>query len=212
MLNEKRITLAWNGASGAPYGLRLLDCLLAADYQVYLLISSAAKVVFATEQNMKLPTKPEAVKAVLSTYLQSSTEKLEVLTSKDWFSAVASGSSAPKKMVVCPCSVGAVAAIANGMSENLAERAADVVLKERGQLLLVVRETPYSILHLENMLKLSKMGAVIMPASPGFYHKPTSIEDLIDFIVARVLDHLNIEQSLFLPWGYHPSNTDDTLC
>ncbi len=202
MLNEKRITLAWNGASGAPYGLRLLDCLLAADYQVYLLISSAAKVVFATEQDLKLPTKPEAAKAVLSTYLHSSTEKLEVLTSKDWFSPVASGSSAPKKMVVCPCSVGAVAAIANGMSENLAERAADVVLKERGQLLLVVRETPYSTLHLENMLKLSKMGAVIMPASPGFYHKPTSIEDLIDFMVARVLDHLNIEQSLMLPWGY----------
>ncbi|QSA19149.1 UbiX family flavin prenyltransferase, partial [Vibrio furnissii] len=112
---------------------------------------------------------------------------LVVCGKDDWFSPVASGSAAPKQMVVCPCSAGSVAAIAHGMSDNLIERAADVVMKERGQLLLVVRETPFSTLHLENMHKLSQMGVTIMPAAPGFYHQPQSIDDLIDFLVARIL-------------------------
>lgn len=199
---QKTITLAFTGASGAPYGLRLLHCLLAADYQVYLLISSAARVVLATEQNLKLPAAPEKAQAALVEYLQCDTEKLIVCGKEDWFSPVASGSAAPKKMVICPCSAGSVAAIAHGMSDNLIERAADVVIKERGQLLLVVRETPFSTLHLENMHKLSQLGVTIMPAAPGFYHQPQSIDDLVDFMVARVLDHLGIEQTLMTPWGY----------
>ena len=166
--SDKRITLAWTGASGAPYGLRLLECLLAADYHVYLLISSAARVVLATEHGLKLPAGPDAAKEALVKQLGCSTEKLEVCGKEDWFSPVASGSAAPKQMVVCPCSAGTLASVAHGLSDNLLERAADVVLKERGQLLMVVRETPFSTLHLENMLKLSQMGATIMPAAPGF--------------------------------------------
>lgn len=202
MNNNRTITLAWTGASGAPYGLRLLQCLLAADYQVYLLISSAARVVLATEHGLKLPANPEAAQAALVEHLGCASDKLVVCGKEDWFSPVASGSAAPKQMVVCPCSAGSVAAFAHGMSDNLIERAADVVLKERGQLLLVVRETPFSTLHLENMLKLSQMGVTIMPAAPGFYHQPQSIEDLVDFMVARILDHLGIEQALVPRWGY----------
>ncbi|CAH8225947.1 UbiX family flavin prenyltransferase [Vibrio aestuarianus] len=199
---QKTITLAFTGASGAPYGLRLLECLLAADYQVYLLISSAARVVLATEHGLKLPSGPEAAKAALVEHLHCDADKLIVCGKEDWFSPVASGSAAPKQMVVCPCSAGSVAAIAHGLSDNLIERAADVVMKERGQLLLVVRETPFSTLHLENMLKLSQMGVTIMPAAPGFYHQPQSIEDLVDFMVARILDHLGVEQGLVPRWGY----------
>jgi len=202
MNKEKTMTLAFTGASGAPYGLRLLECLLAADYTVYLLISSAARVVMATEYNLKLPSRPEAAKAILVKRFNCQPDSLEVCGKEDWFSPVASGSAAPKKMVICPCSVGSVAAIAHGMSDNLIERAADVVMKERGKLLLVVRETPFSTLHLENMHKLSQLGVTIMPAAPGFYHQPKGIEDLIDFMVARILDHLGIEQKLVARWGY----------
>lgn len=202
MRNEKTITLAFTGASGAPYGLRLLERLLAADYKVYLLISSAARVVMATEHDLKLPSGPEAAKEALVKLLKCDPKLLEVCGKEDWFSPVASGSAAPSKMVVCPCSAGSVAAIAHGMSDNLIERAADVVMKERGQLLLVVRETPFSTLHLENMHKLSQMGVTIMPAAPGFYHQPKSIDDLVDFMVARILDHLGIEQKLVSRWGY----------
>ncbi|NLS12413.1 UbiX family flavin prenyltransferase [Vibrio sp. SM6] len=201
-IKRKAITLAWTGASGAPYGLRLLHCLLAADYHVYLLISSAARVVLATEQGLKLSSRPALAQEALMDYLQCTAGELTVCSKEDWFSPVASGSAAPKQMIVCPCSAGSVASIVHGMSDNLIERAADVVLKERGQLLLVVRETPFSTLHLENMLKLSQMGVTIMPAAPGFYHQPQSIDDLIDFIVARVLDHMGIEQTLVPRWGY----------
>ncbi|MGR6860477.1 flavin prenyltransferase UbiX [Aliivibrio salmonicida] len=205
---KKVITLAMTGASGAPYGLRLLECLLAADYHVYFLISSAARVVMATEHDLKLPSGPDAMKAALVEHLDCNADNLTVCGKEDWFSPVASGSAAPKQMVVCPCSAGSVASIAHGISDNLIERAADVVLKERGQLIMVVRETPFSTLHLENMLKLSQMGAMIMPAAPGFYHQPKSIEDLIDFMVARILDHLGVEQGLVPRWGYDQRQKD----
>ncbi len=201
-MTDKRITLAWTGASGAPYGLRLLECLLAADYQVYLLISSAARVVLATEHGLKLSASPDKAREQLVEHLHCDAEKLIVCGKDDWFSPVASGSAAPKQMVVCPCSAGSLASIAYGMSDNLIERAADVVIKERGQLLLVVRETPFSTIHLENMLKLSKLGVTVMPAAPGFYHQPQSIDDLIDFMMARILDHLGVEQGLVPRWGY----------
>lgn len=202
-MTDKRITLAWTGASGAPYGLRLLECLLAADYQVYLLISSAARVVLATEHGLKLSASPDKAREQLAAHLQGNADKLTVCGKDDWFSPVASGSAAPKQMVVCPCSAGSLASIAYGMSENLIERAADVVVKERGQLVLVVRETPFSTIHLENMLKLSQIGVTIMPAAPGFYHQPQSIDDLIDFMVARILDHLGVKQGLVPRWGYN---------
>ncbi|MGO1298931.1 MAG: flavin prenyltransferase UbiX [Vibrio sp.] len=199
---NRQITLAWTGASGAPYGLKLLECLLAQDFQVYLLISSAARVVLATEHGLKLPAGPDAAHKILIEHFQCPAQQLVVCGKEDWFSPVASGSAAPKQMVVCPCSASSVASIAYGMSDNLIERAADVVLKERGQLLLVVRETPFSTIHLENMHKLSQMGVTIMPAAPGFYHQPQSIDDLVDFMVARILDHLGVEHHLVKRWGY----------
>ena len=199
---QKNITLAMTGASGALYGLTLLKELLTAGYHVYFLASSAARVVMATEHNLKLPAGSDGMKKALVEYLHCDADHLTVCGKEEWFSPVASGSAAPKQMVVCPCSTGSLASIAHGLSDNLIERAADVVLKERGQLIMVVRETPFSTLHLENMHKLSQMGAIIMPAAPGFYHQPKSIEDLVNFMVARVLDHLDIEQSFVPRWGY----------
>ena len=130
--------------------------------------------------------------------------KSECMAKKIGFSPVASGSSAPKQMIICPCSTGTLSAVAMGACDNLIERAADVVIKEKGQLILVPREMPLSTIHLENMLTLSKIGATIMPAAPGFYHQPKQLSDLVDFVVARVLDHLTISQSLMNPWGYKP--------
>ncbi|MCH1926633.1 UbiX family flavin prenyltransferase [Shewanella sp. C32] len=199
---SKTISLAWTGASGAPYGLRLLECLLKADYQVFLMISSAARVVLATENDIKLSAAPEKATEQLRAIMPAS-GTLTVLGKDEWFSPPASGSAAPKQMVICPCSTGTLAAVATGMSNSLLERAADVVMKERGQLLLVPRETPFNAIHLEHMLSLTRMGAVIMPAAPGFYHHPQTVQDLIDFVVARILDHLGVEHSLTGRWGYN---------
>ncbi|NMR24482.1 UbiX family flavin prenyltransferase [Pseudoalteromonas sp. NEC-BIFX-2020_015] len=202
MQYKETITLAFSGASGAPYGLRLLEVLLAQQFRVYVLISSAARVVLDTESNIKLSGNEDKATEQLSTLFNAPAGQLQVFGKDNWFSPVASGSAAPKKMVVCPCSAGSVSAIAMGASDNLLERAADVVIKERGQLILVPRETPFSEIHLENMLKLAKLGVTIMPAAPGFYHQPQTINDLVDFIVARILDHLNIEHTLTKRWGY----------
>ncbi|GAP74140.1 3-polyprenyl-4-hydroxybenzoate carboxy-lyase UbiX [Pseudoalteromonas sp. SW0106-04] len=199
---KEPITLAFSGASGAPYGLRLLEVLLQQGHQVFVLISSAARVVLDTESNIKLSANEQKATAQLSERFGAESEQLQVFGKDNWFSPVASGSAAPKKMVVCPCSAGAVSAIAVGASDNLLERAADVVIKERGQLILVPRETPFNEIHLENMLKLSRLGVTIMPAAPGFYHQPQSIAELVDFMVARILDHLAIEQQLTSRWGY----------
>ncbi|MFB1014405.1 MAG: flavin prenyltransferase UbiX [Alteromonadaceae bacterium] len=199
---SQKITLAITGASGSAYALRLLECLIAANYQVYVLCSSAARVVFDTEVGFKLPASPDAATQTLTNKFNAQPGQITVFGKEQWFSPVASGSAAPKKMIVCPCSTGTLAAIAHGMSDNLIERAADVVIKERGQLILVPRETPFSTLHLQNMLSLSQQGVVIMPAAPGFYHQPESINDLIDFMVGRMLDHLGIEQSIMPRWGY----------
>ena len=199
---NKSITLAITGASGAPYALRLLEQLVKADYKIFLLISSAAKVVFATEEDLKIPGKPEDAGRFFTEKFSAKEEQIRVCGKEEWFSAVASGSAAPKQMVVCPCSTGSLSSIAIGACDNLIERAADVVIKERGQLILMPREMPFSTIHLENMLKLSQMGVTIMPASPGFYHQPKSIDDLVDFVVARILDHLGVDQKLVARWGY----------
>ncbi|WP_412972554.1 flavin prenyltransferase UbiX [Glaciecola sp. MF2-115] len=199
---NKSITLAITGASGAPYALRLLEQLVKADYKVFLLISSAAKVVFATEEDLKIPSKPEDAGRFFAEKFSAQEGQITVCGKEEWFSPVASGSAAPKQMIVCPCSTGTLSSIAVGASDNLIERAADVVIKERGQLILVPREMPFSTIHLENMLKLSQMGVTIMPAAPGFYHQPKTIEDLVDFVVARILDHVGLEQGLVARWGY----------
>ena len=200
---EKKITLAITGASGSAYALRLLECLVAANYQIYVLCSSAARVVFDTEVGLKLPASPEAAGQFLIKKFNAQAEQITVFGKEQWFSPVASGSAAPKQMIICPCSTGTLAAISQGMSDNLIERAADVVIKERGQLILVPRETPFSTIHLQNMLSLSQIGVTIMPAAPGFYHNPKSINDLIDFMVGRMLDHIGIEQKIMPRWGYH---------
>ncbi|HLV49268.1 MAG TPA: flavin prenyltransferase UbiX [Aliidiomarina sp.] len=207
MQNDPRITLAITGASGAPYALRLLECLVAQGQQVLVLISSAAKVVFATEENIQFPSGNERTAEFLKDRLRKqgievADDQVQVFGKEEWFSPVASGSAAPKRMVICPCSTATLSAVATGASDNLIERAADVVLKERGQLILVPREMPLHAIHLEHMLKLTQVGATIMPASPGFYHQPQSIDDLINFVVARILDHLGLDQTLIGRWGY----------
>src|SRR5690606_10079414 len=195
------ITLAWTGASGIQYGLRLLECLLRADQRVYLLISDAARVVLKMEADLSLPARAADAERALRERLQAQPGQLRVFGRAEWTSPVASGSGAPRRMVICPCTTGTLSAIAAGISDNLIERAADVVLKERGQLILVPRETPLSELHLENMLRLARMGALILPANPGFYHRPADIGELVDFIVARILDHLDLPQELIPRWG-----------
>lgn len=204
--NDNRVTLAITGASGAPYALRLIENLLAQQQQVYLLVSSAARVVLATEEGIKLSANPATMAEQLrERFHVEDPALLQVFGKEEWFSPVASGSAAPKRMVVCPCSTGSLSAIAHGASDTLIERAADVVLKERGQLILVPREMPLNTIHLQNMLSLSQMGATIMPAAPGFYHQPKTIDDLIDFVVARILDHLQLDQTLVPRWGYAPT-------
>ncbi|MFT5888107.1 MAG: 4-hydroxy-3-polyprenylbenzoate decarboxylase [Zhongshania sp.] len=189
------------GASGAQYGLRLLECLLQAGCEVHFMISKAALLVVATETEESLPAKPAALSRYLCERFQCTNDQLKVHGAEDWMAAVASGSGAPSSMVVCPASTGTLSAIACGASNNLIERAADVALKERRQLILVTREMPLSAIHLQHMLSLTQMGATIMPASPGFYRKPQSVADIVDFVVARILDHLQIEQSLVPRWG-----------
>lgn len=198
---SKRITLGISGASGAQYAVRLLELLLKSDVQVHLLMSDAAKIVMATETDEVWPSDNQLLQSFLAEKYKTRSGQLLVPSSKDWFSPVASGSGAPKQMVICPCSMGTISAIAQGTSTNLLQRAADVVLKERGQLLLIPRETPLSPIHLENMLKLSRLGVTIMPAAPGFYRKPQTLADLIDLMVARILDHLQVEQDIYAGWG-----------
>ncbi len=207
----KTICLALTGASGMPYGLRLLECLLAAGCHVQLLYSQAAQIVARQEMDFELPSRPAEAKTALLARLATpqggflrgavDPERLAVFGREEWFAPVASGSNPPDAMVVCPCSMGTLAAIAQGLADNLIERAADVVLKEGRKLVLVPRETPFSAIHLENMLRLSRAGAVIVPPSPGFYHHPQSVADLVDFVVARILDQLAIPHTLMQRWG-----------
>lgn len=194
------ITLAMTGASGLQYGLRLLQCLLAANVTVNLLISSAAHAVAALELNEVWPKQTSQLKTFFQERYQADEQQLFVYDQLEWTAPIASGSNPGNAMVICPCSSGTLAAIAHGMSNNLLERAADVIIKEKKQLILVPRETPLSLLHIENMHKLCSLGAVLIPAAPGFYHQPKTIDDLIDFIVARVLDHLGVDMELIKRW------------
>jgi 4-hydroxy-3-polyprenylbenzoate decarboxylase len=201
MSSPRTITLAFTGASGLPYGLRLLECLLAADTRVYLLYSPAAQVVARQELDLTLPTQPHAAAAFFADRYRAKPGQLTVFGREDWFSPIASGSNPADAMAICPCSMGTVGAIAAGLADNLIERAADVMLKERRTLVLVPRETPLSAIHLENLLKLARAGAVILPPAPGFYARPATVGDLVDFVVARVLDQLGVAHSLGPRWG-----------
>ena len=198
---NKTICLALTGASGMPYGLRLLECLLAAGCQVQLLYSQAAQIVARQEMSLELPARAAETQTFFRERFATLPGALEVYGREEWFAPVASGSNPADAMVVCPCTMGTLASIAQGLASNLIERAADVVLKEGRKLILVPRETPFSAIHLENMLRLSRAGAVILPPNPGFYHHPQDVQDLVDFVVARLLDQIGVEHALMRRWG-----------
>ena len=190
------VVLAITGASGAPYAVRLLQQLVALQVPTWLIVSSHGFRLLATEsdlpdlQTMRAQIGADAFDACVT-----------VFDDNDRGAAPASGSARWRGMVVCPCSMGTVSAIAHGTSRSLVERAADVALKERRTLILVPRETPLSLIHLENLTQVTRAGATVIPAAPGLYHKPASIDDLVDFIVARILDHLDVEHTLGKRWG-----------
>lgn len=196
---NKRITLAWTGASGMQYGLRLLECLLGAGCRVDLLVSQAARIVARQELDLALAGDTTELAATLGSRFPGG--ELRAYGEKEWFAPAASGSNPADAMVICPCTMGSLAAIAHGLADNLIERAADVALKERRPLVLVPRETPFSLIHLRNMTALAEAGAVILPANPGFYHRPETVAQVVDFVVARVLDQLGVANDLLPRWG-----------
>ena len=197
----KTIALALTGASGLPYGMRLLECLLQGGERVHLVYSQAAQIVAKQELSLTLPNRPQDAEKILVEHLGKFSGELRVFGRDDWYAPMASGSNPGDAMVICPCTMGTLGKIASGISDDLITRAADVMLKEKRPLILVPRETPFSAIHLDNMLKLSHAGAVILPPNPGFYHHPKSVQDIVDFVVARILDHLGVTQTLIKPWG-----------
>jgi len=201
MSTPSTITVAFTGASGMPYGVRLLQCLVQAGVRIYVVYSTAAQLVARQECDLVLPAQPREATRSLGERFGAQPDQLTVFGRDDWLAPIASGSNPGDAMVVCPCTMGTLAAIACGMAGNLIARGADVMLKERKRLVLVPRETPLSAIHLENMLRLAHAGAVILPPAPGFYANPTSVEELVDFVVARVLDHLDVRHSLGPRWG-----------
>ncbi len=184
-----------------PYGIRLLELLLVGSNRVYLLYSQAAQIVAQQELQLVLPSRAKEAEELFSRRFNAAEGQLRVFGREEWFAPVASGSNPADAMVVCPCTMGTLAAIAAGLSQKLIERSADVMLKENRKLILVPRETPFSAIHLENMLKLARSGAVILPANPGFYHHPENVQDVVDFVVARILDHLGVPHALMPRWG-----------
>lgn len=193
---RRPIVMAVTGASGAPYAVRLLESLVECGHPVSLIVSDHGRRLLETEMGI---ASVAALRERVGATRWDAT--VHVYDDRDRGAAPASGSALSAGMVICPCSMGTISAVAVGASRSLVERAADVTLKERRRLIVVPRETPYSAVHLENMLSLTRAGAVVMPASPGFYHRPASVDDLVAFIVARVLDHLGVEHALVPRWG-----------
>ncbi|MDQ6968543.1 MAG: flavin prenyltransferase UbiX [Mariprofundaceae bacterium] len=216
-MKQASIIVAITGASGSAYALRLIQRLSQAHIFQHILLSDAARVVLQQEQQLTLPEDAASTTQALAQYLTKyhvqdrvqhhghdlniTPDSIRCYGLKDWFSPTASGSAGIQRMIIVPCSMGTLARIACGASDNLIERAADVMMKEQRQLIIVPRETPLSSIHLENMLKLSRLGVHIMPAMPGFYHHPQSVDDIIDFMVDRMLDHLEITNSKAQRWG-----------
>jgi 4-hydroxy-3-polyprenylbenzoate decarboxylase len=185
------LVVAITGASGAPYAVRLLQALVHAGQPTWLIVSDHGLRLLSTESSI------DSVDALRDRVGAKAWDgSVRTFDDRDRGALPASGSVRTKGMVICPCSMGTIAAISQGTSRSLVERAADVVLKERRRLVVVPRETPYSDIHLENMLRLTRAGAVVMPASPGFYHRPDRIEQLIDFLVGRILDHVDVPNDM----------------
>ena len=194
------LVVALTGASGAPYGLRLLEVLLRAGRTVHLSISPAAVEVMAKELDRKVRL-DHFDPADLFGPVSVPVERLHYHGYRDFMAGIASGSFLTAGMVICPCSMGTVAAIAHGLSQNLIHRAADVHLKERRKLILVPRETPLGIVQLRNLLACAEAGAVVLPAMPAFYTRPRDLSDVVDFVVGRVCDQLGVEHSLLRRWS-----------
>jgi len=197
----RTITVALTGASGSQYGLRLVECLLEAGVRVYLLVSQAGQVVLKMEADLDVSSRPAEAESFFIRHVRARPGQLRVFGRRQWTAPVASGTNPPDAMVICPCTTGTLASIAAGVSSCLIDRAADVTLKEARKLILVIRETPFTAIHLENMLRLARAGAVIMPANPGFYFKPNRVDQIVDFVVARILDHLGVANDLVPRWG-----------
>ncbi len=195
------ITVAITGASGIQYALRLIECLLQSDCQVYVLMSKPGKIVMGMDTDIPVPARTSDVQSQFSERYRAAPGQLLAFGTDEWTSPVASGSGVPDAMVVCPCTTGTLASLAAGNCNNLIERAADVVIKENKKLIVMPREMPFSVIHLENMLKLARLGVCILPPNPAFYNRPQTLEDIIDFIVARVLDQLQIPHDLQPRWG-----------
>ena len=201
MATNKTITVAMTGASGIQYAMRLIECLVKAECAIYVLMSKPAKIVMGMDTDDTAPSKTADLQRFLSERYQAKEGQLQAFGQEQWTAPIASGSGAPDSMVICPCTTGTLAAVAAGNCNNLLERAADVMLKEHRQLIVMPREMPFSTIHLENMLRLAQAGAIIMPPNPAFYNRPKDIDELIDFVVARVLDQLGVEQTLQPRWG-----------
>ncbi len=201
--------VAITGGSGAPYALRLLQVLLAAGHEVHVCISAAGETVLQVESGVRLgKTLREKAAALTAAVETEHATKLRLFDPMNLAAPISSGSFPCAGMAIVPCSTGTLGRVANGISSNLIERAADVMLKERRRLIVVPRETPLNEIHLRNMLTLRRAGADIVPAMPAFYHKPRHISDLIDMIVGRVLDRLGVENELFHRWGTGPQDED----
>jgi len=195
-MTDRPLVMAITGASGAPYAVRLLESLIAANRSVQLIVSAHGLRLLRTESDIA------SMDALRERVGETGWDRcVQTFDDADRGAPPASGSALSAGMVICPCSMGTVAAIAMGTSRSLVERAADVALKERRKLILVPRETPLSAIHLENMLRVTRAGALVMPAAPGFYHRPSKIDDLVNFVVARVLDHLDVPHTLSARWG-----------
>ena len=189
------------GASGAPYTIGLMRHCLKLGIHIQFICSQPGQIVLGMETDLKLTGTPQKIQARLANYFEVETDLISAYGKDQWTAPPASGSSVADAMVVCPCTMGSLASIAVGTSENLIHRAADVIIKERKPLILVPRETPFSSIHLENMLKLSNLGVIILPPNPGFYQGVNQVDDLINFVVARLLDQLGIDNQLSPRWG-----------
>jgi len=198
---SRHFALAITGASGTVYGLRLAEELLRAGARVSLVVTSAGYAVMKEECGVEWQGSEEDVLLQARAHFGYSGDQLAFYAEKDLFAPIASGSSAPDAMIIVPCSMGTLSRVSCGNSGNLVERTADVMLKEGRPLVLVPRETPLNAIHLENMLKLARLGVRIVPAMPAFYQQPASLEDLVDFVVGKVLDSVGVEHSLFRRWG-----------
>ncbi len=207
-MNNKPIAIGITGASGFDYALRLMEQLIIAGETIHVVFTEAAHALVKYETDLKWPSRVDLLEAKLIEHFNAKPEQVKVFGRKDWLAPMASGSNPPKAMVVVPCTMGTLSSIANGASDTLLNRAADVMIKEQKKLIIVPRETPLSAIHLEHMLKLARLGVVMLDANPGYYYRPQSVQDIVDFVVARILDHLGVENTLAKRWGSCDNSAD----